>query len=149
MQLHRRPDLRPAVQRLLATLVPAVQSGGRVPLAELVTAVAAGRVTAQMLAKLEARGDVRFAPVGDSVAFDNEGPPLALPLKRFHLEIGRRVSGRARMDGDGVRLEFSPRETLRAKKLLVSIRLEALDVRDSRVFVDMEGELFDQMLDLA
>lgn len=119
------------------------------PLAQLVMAVAGDRVTAEMQAKLVARGDVRFAPAGAAVLFDNEGPPLALALKRFHLEIGRRVSGRARMDGDGVRLEFSPRETLRAKKLLVSIRLEAVDVRDSRVFVDMEGELFDQMLDLA
>ncbi len=149
MQTHKRPDLRAPVMKLLDSLVPAVRDGGEVPLAALVEAVAGDKVKPDVREKLAARGSVVFEKEGDRVAFVNEGPALKIPLKRFDLKVPARISGEARLCDGGAALDFHGSETLYAAKFFFSVRLEGVEATDRRIFVDIEGESFDQCLELV
>jgi len=149
VQTHKRPDLRAPVVKLLESLVPAVRDGGEVALASLVEAVAGDKLKPEVRSKLEARGTAVFEKKGDAMRFVNEGPPLKIPLKRFNLEIPPRISGEASLLDGGAKLAFAGAETLRAQKFFFSVRLESVEATDRRVFVDIEGDSFDQILELV
>lgn len=146
---HFRPDLRPAVERLLGVLVPAVRGGGHVPLTHLVFAVAGDRLTSDVRAKLDARGDIAFHVDAAGLAtFRNEGPPLKIPLKHFSVKVAPRLVGHARLVDDGAILRFKGMDTLFATKLFFQVKLEDVEVTTKRIFVDLEGDSFDQCIRL-
>jgi len=149
IQSHRRPDLRAPVVKLLETLVPAVRDGGEVPLVSIVESVAGDRLKPEVRKQLEARGNAVFHRKGDATTFQNDGPALRIPLKRFNLEIAPRIAGNARLVEGGAELRFRGAETLRASKFLFSVRLEGIEATDQRILVDMEGDSFDQVFELV
>jgi len=149
VQTHQRPDLRAPVVKLLAALLPAIRDGGRVPLVTLVEAVAGDHLKPDVRKKLEARGAATFAPSKSSATFTNEGPALKIPLKRFDLKLPPRISGTATLVEGGARLDFHGPETLSAAKFLFSVRLESIEATDQKLFVDMEGDSFDQCFELV
>ncbi|MRG91647.1 hypothetical protein [Polyangium spumosum] len=145
---HRRPELRAPVVKLLETLVPAVRDGGEVPLLAIVESVAGDRLKNEVRKHLEARGNAVFQREGEKTTFENQGPALKIPLKRFDLKIAPRVAGEARLVEGGAELRFRGAETLSASKFLFSVRLEAITATDQRIHVDMEGDSFDQLFEL-
>jgi hypothetical protein len=149
MQTHRRPDLRAPVQKLLEQLVPAVRDGGEVPLTALVEAVAGDKLLPEVRARLDKRGAAVFSRKDGAIRFANEGPAAKIPLKRFDLKIPPRISGEARLVEGGAELRFHSAETLSASKLFFSLRLERIEATDRRLFVDMEGDAFDQCFELV
>jgi hypothetical protein len=149
MQTHRRPELRAPIVKLLEKLVPAVTEGGEVPLTALVEAVAGDKLLPDVRAKLGMRGAVVFLRKDGAIRFMNEGPAAKIPLKRFDLKIPPRISGAARLVEGGAELRFHATETLSASKLFFSLRLECLEATDRRLFVDMEGDAFDQCFELV
>lgn len=151
IQTHSRPELRGPVKLLLSEIIPAVKSGGQVPLVDLVEAVAGDRLTDKMRKQIEARGSATFrvASSGEGSTFENEGPPIKIALRKFDIKIPRRVAGRARLVDDGVVLRFDGSETLSAAKLFFSVKLESLEVTSRRIYVDMEGDTFDQWYELS
>lgn len=151
VQTHSRPDLKAPVQFLLSEIVPAVESGGQVPLVNLVEAVAGDRLSDKVRKEIEARGSASFtvAPGGEGSYFENEGPRIKIALKRFDIKIPRRVSGYSRLVDDGVVLRFEGSETLSATKLFFSVKLESLEVTSRRIYIDMEGDTFDQSYELG
>jgi hypothetical protein len=151
VQTHSRPELKEPVKLLLSEVIPAVKSGGQVPLADLVEAVAGDRLTDKMRKQIEARGSVAFraASSGEGSLFENEGPPIKIELKKFNIKIPRRVAGRARLVDDGVMLRFDGSDTLSAAKLFFSVKLESLEVTSTRIYIDMEGDTFDQWYELS
>ena len=146
---HRMPQLREPVAKLLGTLVPAVSGGGAVPLVGLVEAIVGDKLTDDVRAKLERRGQVTFALGDGTSTFSNEGPDLTIELKRFDIVLPRRISGHARLVEDGAILRFFARETLAARKLFFSVRLENVEITTRRIFVDLEGDSFDQYIQLS
>ncbi len=149
VQTHRRPELREPVRKLLEQLLPVVRAGGDVPLVALVEAVAADRLTDKVRHLLESRGGARFRVDGTHAAFSNEGPDLKIELKKFDLKIPARLSGTARAEGEGAILRFEKRETLSAAKLFFSVKLESVDLQPGRIYIDMEGDSFDQCYELG
>ncbi len=150
MQTQRRPDLKEPIARLVADLTPVVASGGEAPLLALVEAVAGGKLTDKVKRQLEARGGAVFqvSTTGGAVTFVNDGAELTIELKSFDIKIPKRLRGQARLIDAGVRLEFDRKETLKAAKLLFTVRLEALELTTRRVLIDMEGEAFDRVYEL-
>jgi hypothetical protein len=149
VQTHKRPDLREPVVKLLESLVPAVRDGGEVPLAALVEAVAGDKLKPDVRAKLVARGAAVFEKKGAGMSFLNEGPALKIALKKFNLTIPPRISGEAHLCEGGAELRFRNSETLRAEKFFFSVRLEGVEATDKRIFVDIEGDSFDQCFELV
>ncbi len=149
IQSHKRPDLRESIKRLCDQLVPAVSSGGSVPLTALVEAVVADGLEPDIRKKLDSRKMVTFKAEGDGAAFSNEGPEVKIGLKNFDIKIPRRLAGRARKVDDGATLRFDGGETLSATKFFFSVKLERIELTTKRVFVDMEGDSFDQEFDLT
>ncbi|MDI1447709.1 hypothetical protein [Polyangium sp. 6x1] len=149
VQSHRRPELRASVVKLLETLVPAVRDGGEVPLLSIVESVAGDRLKPEVRKHLESRGNAVFRREGPAMAFLNEGPALRIPLKRFDLRVAARLSGEARLVDGGAELRFRGAETLSASKFLFSVRLEGIEATSSRIYVDMEGDSFDQVFELV
>jgi hypothetical protein len=147
IKTHHRPDLKPAILALIAKVVPAVRDGGQVPLAALVAAVVGNRLTAEARAKLDARGDMIFKHKDGVAHFTNEGPETKIELARFNVKIARKVSGDARLVGDGASLRFN--RGLYAQKLFFSVHLETIEMTSERVFVDLEGSSFDQLILLS
>ena len=115
------------------------------PLVALVEAVAGDKLKDAVRAELVARGPARFLAKGDATTFANEGPEIKIPLAKFDIKIPKRISGSGRVAGEGVSLRFADKETLAAKKLLVSVKLRAVELSSERVVVDMGGDLFDQV----
>jgi hypothetical protein len=150
VQSQRRPDLKEPITRLVADLSPVVATGGAAPLLSLVEAVAGGKLTDKVRRQLEARGGAVFtvSPGGGPASFVNEGAELTIELKSFDIKLPKRLRGQARLIEGGVRLEFDRKETLRAAKLLFTVKLEALELTSRRVFIDMEGEAFDRVYEL-
>ena len=149
IQTHKRPDLREPIAKLCKQLVPAVSSGGEVPLTALVEAVAGDRLDAEIRRKLDSRKDAVFKLETNNTSFINEGPEIKIELKRFNIKIPRRLSGHARLVDDGAILRFSGSHTLHATKFFFSVRLETIELTSHRVFIDMEGDSFDQCFDLT
>jgi len=149
VQTHKRPDLRDPIRKLIAELVPAIRTGGSIPLTALVEAVVADRLDPAVRKKLESRKDVGFRLDEGQTLFGNEGPEAKIELKRFNIKIPRRLAGRARLVDDGAILRFEGAETLSATKLFFSVKLETIELTSKRVFIDMEGDSFDQVLDLT
>ena len=150
-QTHSRPELKAPVQLLLSEVVPAVKSGGQVPLVDLVEAVAGDRLNDKVRKQIQARGNATFHVVstGEGSLFENEGPPVKIAMKRFDIKIPRRVAGNSRLVDDGVVLRFEGHETLSATKLFFSVKLESLEVTSRRIYIDMEGDTFDQRYELG
>jgi hypothetical protein len=151
VQTHSRPELKAPVQFLLSEIVPAVKSGGQVPLVDLVEAVAGDRLSDKVRKQIQERGSASFrvAEGGEGSYFENEGPAIKIALKRFDIKIPRRVSGYSRLVDDGVVLRFEGSETLSATKLFFSVKLESLEVTSRRIYIDMEGDTFDQSYELG
>lgn len=150
MLTQKRPDLRASIVDLLAKLLPAVREGGAVPLTALVAAVVGAKLTPPVRERLDLRKDARFERDGDRARFANEGPESRIELKRFDIKLPRRLSGEASVRGtDGVELAFDRRETLAATKLLLSVRLERVELTPARVVVRMETSAFDQCIELG
>jgi hypothetical protein len=150
VQTHKRPDLQPAIKNLIASCVPAIRSGGKLPLASVVEAAAGGKLTASALQQLEARGELIFEP--DEVAtssFLNVGPQMTIRLKSFNLVVPTRISGLAVLVPGGVELRFHPTETFKASKFFVSVGLERIEVTTERIMVNMLGGLLDQCIQLV
>ena len=148
IQTHKRPDLREPVQKLCAQLVPAVKGGGEVSLTALVEAVVGGSLDAEVRRKLDSRKAATFRVESMHTSFANEGPEVKIELKTFGIKIPRRLSGHARLVDDGALLRFIGADTLHATKLFFSVRLETIELTTKRVFIDMEGDSFDQCFDL-
>jgi hypothetical protein len=149
IQTHKRPDLREPIANLCKQLVPAVTSGGQVPLTALVEAVAGDRLDADVRRKLDSRKAAVFELDGQHTAFFNEGPEVKIELKKFNIKIPKRLAGHARLVDDGAILRFSGDSTLHATKFFFSVRLETIELTTQRVFIDMEGDSFDQCFDLT
>ena len=149
VQTHKRPELREPILRLLEQLLPVVQGGGEVPLVALVEAVAGDKLSDKVRSLLAGRGGARFTVQGAEARFANEGPDVKIELKKFNIKIPPRLSGTARIADGGAVLRFAGRETLSATKLLFSVKLEALELHPTRIFVDMEGDSFDQVYELV
>ena len=149
IQTHKRPDLREPIKKLCEQLVPAVTSGGQVPLTSLVEAVVGDRLDAEVRRKLDSRKSAVFELDGQHTAFSNEGPEVKIELKSFNIKIPKRLAGHARLVGDGALLRFSGGSTLHATKFFFSVRLETIELTTQRVFIDMEGDSFDQCFDLT
>src|SRR5262249_49110734 len=133
----------------LTQLVPAVRDGGEVPLTALVEAVAGDRLQDDVRRKLDSRGSAQFRKQAAGTNFENVGPELKIELTRFDIKIPKRLAGRAVLVDDGASLRFEGRDTLSAAKLFFSVKLEALELSTRRVFIDMEGDSFDQIYELA
>jgi hypothetical protein len=149
VQTHKRPELREAIQKLLTQLVPAVRDGGEVPITALVEAVAGDRLSGDVRRQLDSRKAAAFRKQGDQASFSNDGPELKIELTKFDIKIPRRLSGTASLRDDGAVLRFAGRETLSAAKFFFSVKLEALELTSKRVFIDMEGDTFDQVYELV
>jgi hypothetical protein len=149
IQTHRRPDLREAICNLCTQLVPAVRDGGAVPLTTLVEAVAGAALAPEVRRKLDSRRDAVFARADGHTRFHNEGPEVRIALRKFDIQVPRRIAGHAHLAGDGAVLRFERGETLSAVKYFFSVKLEGIELGTKRVFVDMEGDSFDQCFVLA
>jgi hypothetical protein len=150
MQTHHRPELRDSILGLIARLLPAVRDGGSVPLTALVEAVVGSKLTAVVRERLDVRRDATFVREAAGARFTNEGPEARIELKRFDIKLPRRLSGKGEVLGeDEVALSFDRRETLAATKLLLSVRLERIELSPRRVLVRMETRAFDQCLELT
>ena len=149
IQTHKRPDLREPIAKLCRQLVPAVRTGGEVPLTALVEAVAGDRLDADVRGKLDSRKAAVFRLDGQHTSFLNEGPEVKIELKSFGIKIPRKLAGHARLVDDGAILRFLGANTLHATKLFFSVRLETIELTTKRVFIDMEGDSFDQCFDLT
>lgn len=148
-QTLRRPGLRPAVKSLIAVCIPALRDGGRLPLARVVEAAAGGVLKASVIQALEGRGEIVFERRGSVAFFENSGPQMKIPLRRFDLVVPPRISGQAVEVPGGVEFQFDAKETFRATKFLLSVNLERLEVTSERIFVRVQGGLFDQCIDLV
>jgi hypothetical protein len=152
MQTSQRPDLREPIRSLLLTLLPAAENGGAVALTALVTAVAGAKLTDDVRAQLDTRGDATFTRDGATgkTRFVNVGPETRIRLKRFDIKIPQRIAGEAIVDGSGgATLSLDRSATLSAVKLLLQVRLESLTLTERRVVVKMDSSMFDQCFDLA
>jgi hypothetical protein len=149
IQTHKRPDLREPIQKLCAQLVPAVKEGGEVPLTALVEAVAGDRLDAEVRRKLDSRKAAVFRMDGGQTRFLNEGPEVKIELAKFDIKIPKRLAGHARLVGDGASLRFERGDTLYAAKYFFSVKLETIELTTTRVFIDMEGDSYDQCFDLT
>ena len=149
VQTHKRPDLQPAVAKLLETATIAIRDGGQVPLAQVVAAAAGSALKPAALRKLEQRGVVLFEPEGETTRFLNIGPRMSVRLERFSLTIPTRISGRARLHDGGIELDFDAAETLSATKFFLSVRLERIAVNERQIVVGAAGGAFDQRIDLV
>jgi hypothetical protein len=148
-QTHKRPGLRPAVESLIASCVPLLRDGGRLPLARVVEAAAGSTLRPDVMQALENRGDLVFERRGQGAYFSNNGPRLQIQLRRFDLIIPPRIGGQAVTIPGGVTFEFDASETLRASKFLLSVNLERLHVTSDRILVNVQGGVFDQCIDLV
>lgn len=148
-QTQKRPGLRPAVESLIASCIPALRDGGRLPLARVVEAATGGALEPAVIKALEDRGEIEFERRGAGVFFVNTGAPMKIALRRFELVVPKRISGQAVEVPGGVEFRFDPKETFRASKFLLSVNLERLDVTSERIFVSVQGGLFDQCIELA
>jgi hypothetical protein len=149
VQTHKRPELREAIQKLLSQLVPAVRDGGEVPVTALVEAVAGDRLRDDVRRQLDSRKTAVFRKQGERASFENVGPELKIELSKFDIKIPKRLAGTAELTGDGATLRFAGRDTLSAAKFFFSVKLEALELTSKRVFIDMEGDSFDQIYELV
>ncbi len=149
VQRHKRPDLQPAVAKLLETTTVAIRDGGQVLLAQVVVAAAGSALKPAALRKLEQRGVVLFEPEGETTRFLNIGPRMSVRLERFGLIIPTRISGRARLGSGGIELDFDPAETLSATKFFLSVRLERIAINERQIVVGAGGGVFDQRIDLV
>lgn len=149
VQTHHRPDLKAPIAKLLERLAPAVKDGGEVPLTALVEAVVGDRLDDAVRRQLDARRAAIFRAESGQASFENEGPELKIELKNFDIKIPKRIAGYARPTGDGAVLKFEKRETLSATKFFFSVKLERIELTSRRVFIDMEGDNFDQCFELG
>jgi hypothetical protein len=145
---HHRPELRSSIEKLLGVLVPAVEGGGDVPLTSIVEAVVGDKLTAEVRAKLDSRGAVAFTVTDGVTSFRNDGPATKVPLKHFSIKIAPRLVGWARRVEDGAILRFDGAHTLFAAKLFFQVKLETIEVTKKRIFIDLEGDSFDQLITL-
>jgi len=148
-QTHKRPGLRPAVESLIASCIPVLRDGGRLLLAHVVEAAAGGALKPAVVEALERRGEIVFDPRDDRACFSNVGPRMTIALRRFDLVIPPRLSGFVVETPGGVEFRFDPAETFRATKFLLSVNLERLEVTSERIFVFVQGGLFDQCIELV
>lgn len=149
MLTTRHPELREPVRALLAKLRPAVTDGGAVALTDLVLAVAGDRLSAASRAQLDARGDAALQVVGQGARFSNEGPEVKMALKLFNLVLPRRLEGAATLTANGgVAIEFDPKATMVASKLLASVRFVRVELGPDEVLVTMSTRAFDQRVEL-
>ncbi len=148
-QTHKRPGLRPAVESLIASSIPALRRGGRLSLARVVEAAAGGALKAAVIEALEGRGEIVFEQRVAGIYFANTGPQMKIALRRFDLVVPPRISGRAVEVPGGVEFRFDPKETIRATKFLLSVNLERLEVTSESIFVSVQGGLFDQCIELV
>jgi len=148
-QTHRRPGLRPAVEALLASCVPLLREGGTLPLARVVEATTGGTLRPAVMKALESRGDLVFERERDQVFFENRGPRLQIQLRRFDLVVPPRVAGQVQSVTGGVAFAFDATDTFRASKFLLSVNLERLEVTSERIWVNVQGGVFDQCIDLV
>lgn len=148
-QTHRRPGLRPAVEALLASCVPLLHEGGKLPLAKIVEATTGGNLRPAVMKALESRGDLVFQREREKVIFQNDGPRLQIQLRRFDLVVPPRVAGQVLSIAGGVAFDFDSSDTFRASKFLLSVNLERLEVTSERIRVNVQGGVFDQCIDLV
>lgn len=148
-QTHKRPGLRPAVEALLASCVPLLQEGGPLPLARVVEATTGGALKPAVMKALESRGDLVFERLGEKIVFRNTGPRLQIQLRRFDLIVPQRVAGQAVSIAGGVAFEFDATDTFRASKFMLSVNLERLEVTAERIWVNVQGGVFDQCIELV
>lgn len=149
VQTHKRPDLQPAIENLIASCVPAIREGGRLPLAQVVEAAAGGKLKPSALQQLEARGELTFEQQTGVSSFMNLGPRMTIRLKSFNLVVPERISGQAALVNGGVELRFRKNETFSASKFLLSVALERIEVTPERIIVNVQGGLLDQRIDLV
>jgi hypothetical protein len=149
LQTIKRPGLRPAVESLIASCIPALRDGGRLSLARVVEAATGGAIKAAVISSLESRGDIVFERRATGVFFTNSGAQMKIALRRFDLVVPRRLSGQAVEVAGGVEFRFDSKETFRATKFLLSVNLERLEVTSERIFVGVQGGLFDQCIELV
>jgi hypothetical protein len=149
IQTYKRPDLQPAIEKLIASCVPAIRSGGKLPLASVVEAAAGGKLKPDALQQLEARGELIFDAHGATTSFLNVGPQMTIRLRAFNLVVPARISGHAALVSGGVELRFHPTETFKASKFFVSVGLERIEVSTERIMVNMLGGLLDQCIQLV
>ena len=148
-QTQKRPGLRPAVESLIATCIPALRNGGRMSLARVVEAATGGALKPAVIQALEDRGEIVFEQRNGGAFFANSGRQMKIALRRFDLVVPTRISGQAVEVAGGVEFRFDPKETFRASKFLLSVNLERLEVTSERIFVRVQGGLFDQCIELA
>lgn len=148
-QTYKRPGLRPAVESLIASCVPLLRNGGRLALARVVEAAMGGSLKPQVLQALEGRGEIVFEQQAGGASFVNVGPRMTIPLRRFELVVPARISGQAVSISDGVEFRFDSSETFKASKFLLSVNLERLEVTRERIWVHVQGGLFDQCIELV
>ncbi len=146
---HKRPGLRPAVESLLASCMPLLRNGGRLPLARMVAAATGGALKPTVLDALDVRGELVFEPRAEGAFFSNSGQQLKIALRRFDLVVPTRISGVAMASAGGVEFRFEPTETFKASKFLVSVNLERLHVTSERILVNVQGGVFDQCIELV
>lgn len=147
-QTYKRPGLRPAAESLIASCVPILRDGGRLPLARVVES-AMGTVRPALLQPLQGRGEILFERLARGCSFSNNGPHIKIALRRFDLVVPPRICGDAIEVPGGIAFRFDPAETFRASKFLLSVNLERLEVTAERILVQVQGGLFDQRIDLV
>lgn len=139
VQTYRRPDLRPAVMKLLETAAHAIEDGGTLSLAQVVSAATGGTIKQTTLQRLEERGVVIFERDGDAAKFSNDAAVMSVDLGRFSLKIPARISGRAKLIEGGAELGFHPSETLAASKFFLSFHLERISVTGEQILIGAMG----------
>lgn len=148
-QTHKRPGLRPAVEALLASCAPLLKGGGTLPLARVVEATTGGALKPAVMKALESRGDLVFEQLSENVVFRNTGPRLQIQLRRFELVVPPRVAGHVVSIAGGVAFHFDAADTFRASKFLLSVNLERLEVTSEKIWVHVQGGVFDQCIELV
>jgi len=148
-QTLQRPGFRPAVESLIAACIPALREGGRLSLARVVEAATGGALKPSVIQTLEGRGDIVFERRGAEAFFTNSGPQQRIALRRFDLVVPPRISGQVVEVPGGVEFRFDSKETFRAAKFLLSVNLERIEVTSERIFVSVQGGLFNQCIELV
>jgi len=149
VKTHKRPDLQPAIEKLIASCVPAIRESGHLPLAQVVEAAAGGKLKPSALQQLEARGELIFEQREGVASFLNVGPRMTIRLKSFNLVVPARVSGIAVIVTGGVELRFHKTETFSASKFMWSLALERVEVTSKHIMVNVQGGLLDQRIELV
>lgn len=148
-QTHKRPGLRPAVEALLASCAPLREKGGLLPLARVVEATTGGALKPAVMKALESRGDLVFERQDGRVVFRNMGPKLQIQLRRFDLIVPPRLAGQVEEISGGIAFDFDATDTFRASKFLLSVNLERLEVTSEKIWVHLQGGVFDQCIELV